>query len=401
MPPLYRAEPFGTGGPYSGSQGLPGNDFHHRQETSNFGPLDSGSASTNIQESVQVQGQGIQVEDYQDQRVKVQENQNQGGQEQNQNLGVQEPSQNQVQEQNREQIQQQNQNLRVQEQSQNQGIQQKIHNQRIQQQSLNQWIEQQNQNQGLQQQNQNQGVQQQNQNQGPPIRETQGQGIQQQQNQGYQSEKEQFQPQSELVPSIGGQVSSEQIHFEKSPLIDLTVSSTTATPLTFTHSVTTPSSFGNVPEASTRSSSLIDYLVSGFDDRIPASGSTGTGPLGSTGTGPLGATGTAPLGSESIGSTGSEEGALESSESDLVNQGRDQESYGTLGYNDKKSFMEEFMESYYNFKKEEAMNASRAQATNSASSGTSGEDLLYLTPSSRAVKRNKQVSDNFKMNDSS
>lgn len=348
VPPLYKSEPFAPGGSYSRNKGLPENDFHHGQETGNSGPLDSGGSSTNIQEIVQVQGQGIKLQDDHKQEVQVQENENQGGQKQSQNQDI--PEQNQAQ--------------RVQEINLNQGIQNQNQNQGVQHQNQNQW----NQEQTIQ----NQGIQQ-----GFPIKEVQSQGIQ---NQVHQSGN-QFQTQSEIVPSIGGQISSEKIHFEKSALIDLTISSTSSPPLTFTQSVSTPSNIRRVPDSSTRSSSLIDYLVSSYDDRIPTTAVTGTGPIG-TETKTLGSAGTRP-----IASTGS----------DLVNQGRSEESYGPKGYNENQPFLEALMESYYNFKKEEAaLNASRANATN-ASSGTSGEDFLLATPSSRAVKRNKQVSDDLKM----
>ncbi|XP_033218259.1 uncharacterized protein LOC117173727 [Belonocnema kinseyi] len=362
VPPLYKSQPFAPGGSYSRNKDSPENDFHHGQETENSGPSDSGGSGTNIQEIVQVQDQGIKIQDDPNQEVQVQENLNEGGQEQSQNQDIQAQTQ------------------RIQETNLNQGIQQQNQNQGIQQQNQNQGTQQQNQNQWIQMQAiQNQGIQEQNRNQGVPIQDIQSQGTQEHQNQVHQSGN-QFQTQSEIVPSIGGQISSVQIHFEKSPLIDLTISSTSSPPLTYSQSVSTPSDTRKVPDSSTRSSSLIDYLVSSYDDRIPTNAATGSGSVGNE---------TRKLGSTVAGSNGTRSTGTGS---DLASKGRSEESYGHKGYNENQPFVDALMESYYNFKKEEeALNYSKASSTNSASSGSSGEDFLLATPSSRAVKRNKQV----------
>lgn len=158
----------------------------------------------------------------------------------------------------------------------------------------------------------------------------------------------------EIIPSIGGQVSSEQIHFERSPIIDLSVSPSPLTPLlTETHPT------NKFRETSTKPSSLIDYLVAGYDDRIPISQST------------------RPI----IDTT-------ESGEIDYYNSPHSQEE---LGYNEKQPFLESFMESYYNFKRQEEAD-SKVSATNSANSGfSSGDNLQFTAPSSRTGKKNKQV----------
>ena len=388
MPPLYRAEPFSTpgNGPLSGSQQVPGSDFY-RKESSNFdSSLDSRGSSTNIQESVHIQeninqeiqnqgnqGQSIQGQGNQDQEIHGQGNQDQeiqgqGNKDQSyQILHSQEIQGHETQNQDFQHQHSQNQGLQYQE-GQNQGIRNP--------QSQNQEIQIQE---GIQlQNNRGQGSQSQL-SQGSQAQLSQGQEFQFQgnQNQGIQTQGQgaQFQSQAELIPSIGGQVSSEQIHFENSPVIDLTISSTPLTPTTLKESLSTLSNFGKVPEASSRPSSLIDFLVSSYDDRISPTGASVT---------------TGPTTSQTQGQSG--------------------ERYEEVGYNEKQPFLEALMDSYYNFKKEmeikdaqeAALKDSKTSFNNSGSFRTNGgEDLVPSTPSSRAAKRNKQVSEDIMMDEKS
>lgn len=171
----------------------------------------------------------------------------------------------------------------------------------------------------------------------------------------------------EILPSIGGQISSEQIHYERSPIIDLSLSTISPTPLILTELYSTNNYDSENYESSTKPSSLIDYLVAGYNDRIPIPESTSIS--------------NRPI-----------IDATESSEIDYFNSAR---SHEDLGYNEKQPFLEALMESYYNFKREEkAMNEnSKTSATNFSNGDISGGDNFSLgTHSSRTGKKNKQVS---------
>lgn len=357
MPPLYKATQFSSTGNihFQGNYNYPGPNFQQRNESPTLGSSHEPEAQASGTREIGTQSHGsIQGQESLDQKIRTEDHKQldkivEGQKTREQGIQGQ-PSQLQGQ----ESLSKGTHDLKGQVHG--------VFGQKIQGQVVN---IQKNRNQGFEistDDNQEQGTK--------TVQVSQG-------NQG-QRENSHF----EVIPSIGGQISSEQIYYEKSPIIDLSVSSVSSTPLTLTETYSSDD-LEESQETSTRSSSLIDYLVAGYDDRIPIAQSSGVIKSAGSSLSPR------PIDSRVPVDTQNPIDSTELSEIDYYNSGRSQED---LSYNEKQPFLEALMESYNNFKKEEksSFRDSKTSATNFENS--SDDNLPFSIPLTRTAKKNKQVS---------